>query len=801
MQVRENRVEGDVEPECPCRQHGGFGTDVPPDEREEDQQRSEEEERPRQAKRPQREVEGDRADEDEREAGSEPEIGVRGVCVQQGVRASCRVVAVGETAGQLEVSRLVVLALGREKGDEDEQRDQRKQEQHGTRVDCRPPAERSQVEERRWATAPCAHRDDRHDLSVVSGKRHRTRRGPPSDRAAAPSPEATIGRGSPDAHGQTRPGGRLAGAIVVGLVVLSGLLAVTLAAGSFLSYETVKRHLDGFASDGDADLTPAEFDSVVLRLRLAAAAAAAAAIALVAGRQRVRSGLDALLRSAVTAAVSLVRATGHAIATESRAHLATLGFVTLVALAVRLEFLFQPMRYDEAVTYVHYASEPWYVALTTYTAPNNHVLHSLLAHVTTLVFGGDPWAVRLPALTAGVALVPASYVAARALYGKHAALLAAALVASSSVLVEFSTNARGYTLLALVFVLLLALATRLRGSESPAEWGAFAILAALGFFAVPVMLYGFVAVVAWLALELWPERRDRIARRLIPAVLASGVLTALLYAPVVAASGPDALLRNEFVRSLPWSTFKSELPGSIGSTVGLWHRDVPLVLVALLAAGFVTGLAFHSRLSETRTPPAAIAAIVVAALLFAQRLVPFERVWLFLVPLYLATAAAGALFLARPLTRRLGGERLPSAAAAALVALALGATAVASQAVYESEDTSTFRDGAAVTELLLRELRPQDKVLVAPPADAVLEYELGRRGRDPAELLYWPKPDATDRFLAVVKEGPDDYVLEHLLADPRLDGVRVERVRRLERFEEAAVYEVQRAARNRPPSS
>ena len=38
----------------------------------------------------------------------------------------------------------------------------------------------------------------------------------------------------------------------------------------------------------------------------------------------------------------------------------------LVAVVVRLEFLFQPMRYDESVTYVHYASRPWYIALTTY---------------------------------------------------------------------------------------------------------------------------------------------------------------------------------------------------------------------------------------------------------------------------------------------------------------------------------------------------------------------------------------------------------------------------------------------------
>ena len=125
------------------------------------------------------------------------------------------------------------------------------------------------------------------------------------------------------------------------------------------------------------------------------------------------------------------------------------------------------MRYDESVTFVHYASRPWYIALTNYTAPNNHVFHSLLVHASTWIFGGAPWAIRLPALIAGILLVPASYVAARALVREARGALAASLVAGSSMLVEYSTNARGYTILALVFVLLLALATHLPRAGIP----------------------------------------------------------------------------------------------------------------------------------------------------------------------------------------------------------------------------------------------------------------------------------------------------------------------------------------------
>lgn len=592
---------------------------------------------------------------------------------------------------------------------------------------------------------------------------------------------------------------RLARVAVFAFIAFLGLLAVALAVGSFASYPSVKAHLDSFASDGDADVTRADFDAIVVRLRLTATVAALAAVAAYAGRRRLRRFVAELASSAVSAISSLYRGLGATLARESRLHLATLGLVTSAALVVRLEFLFQPMRYDESVTFVHFASRPWYIAMTNYTAPNNHVLNSILTHISTLVFGGEPWAIRLPALIAGVLLVPASYVTARAVYGRHAALVAASLVASSSVLVEYSTNARGYTLLALIFVLLLALATHLATSSNPAEWLAFAVLGAIGFYTVPVTLYGFGGVVVWLGLSLLAAGQRRLLmRRLLPAVLFAGALSALLYAPIIAASGLHSLVANEFVGARSWSTFTSTLPHSLVSTVRGWHRDIPLPLAAVLGAGFFAALVFHRQLSRF-SPPALAVLVWIAPVVVAQRVIPFERVWLFLLPLYLMTAAAGIVLLLRPLMARVGREEAVAAVVAVVLVGFLAGNAVATQAVYHSEDTSTFRDGEQVAALLAKQLRTGDKVLVAPPADAILEYQLDRRGLDPAALLYWAAPGDTSRFLAIVKDAPGNYTLEHLVTDPRLEGVRLSEPRLLRRYKAASVYEIRRAGSSERP--
>jgi Dolichyl-phosphate-mannose-protein mannosyltransferase len=555
----------------------------------------------------------------------------------------------------------------------------------------------------------------------------------------------------------------------------------------------VKAHLDSYASDGDADITRSDFDAIVMRLRVAAAAAALAACAVFGGRRRLARWLAEFASSAAASVAALWRGASATVAAESRLHLGALGLVTLAAVLVRLEFLFQPMRYDESVTFVHYASRPWYIALTTYTAPNNHVLHSELAHLTTAVFGGAQWAVRLPAFTAGILLVPATYVAGRALYGKHAALIAAALVAASSAVIEYSTNARGYTLIALCFALLLALGTRLLTSPNQAEWLAFALLGAIGFFTVPVMLYAFGAVATWLAISLLlAGERRLLVRRLLPSIAVTGLLSVVAYAPIMAASGLSSLVDNEFVQSLPWSDFVDELPDSLRSMWDDWNRDVPLPMAIALAAGFAAAVVFHRKLARVAVSPVLAALAFIAPVVVAQRVVPFERVWLFLLPLYLITAAAGVVFLLRPLAARIGGEAAVTLVLAVVLAGSLAGNAVATQSVAESEATSTFRDAERVGDLLARELRPGDKVLVAPPADAILEYDLRRRGLDPATLLYWTEPGETERFLVVVKEGPDDYPLAYLLADPRLAGLRLGEPRLLRRYAEASVYEISR---------
>jgi len=197
-----------------------------------------------------------------------------------------------------------------------------------------------------------------------------------------------------------------------------------------------------------------------------------------------------------TDAGTLEAATWRLLRGVTRTEAATLAFLTVLAAALRAPLLGRPLGTDEAATVFYYASRPIALSMSIYGSPNNHLLHTALVHLAMTLFGSAEWVIRGPACLAGIILVPLTFATARAL-GRDGAMIAAALVAGFPVLVDYSTDARGYTLLC-CFVLASTVAmSRVAQDGNRAAVLAFALTASLAFFTVPVALYPFVALVVW----------------------------------------------------------------------------------------------------------------------------------------------------------------------------------------------------------------------------------------------------------------------------------------------------------------
>src|SRR5207244_12960523 len=224
------------------------------------------------------------------------------------------------------------------------------------------------------------------------------------------------------------------------------------------------------------------------------------------------------------------------------------------------------------------------------------------------------------ALLFGVALVPLTVMAARALV-HDGALVAAAFVAAAPVFVDYSTDGRGYTMLCAYTLAALLATLRVVRHDQPAASVLFGVRIAFGAFAVPAMLYPFAMFVAW------------GRRKMLAAAALAALFTAMLYLPTIAVSGLGAITSNAYVRPLPFAQFTAAIRHALAAIWPSWMIAVPLPMQLALGAAFVAGL-IRGRVTLW------LGALPVAAIVVAQRAIPFPRVWLPFAILFVITAAA-----------------------------------------------------------------------------------------------------------------------------------------------------------------
>ena len=420
--------------------------------------------------------------------------------------------------------------------------------------------------------------------------------------------------------------------------------------------------------------------------------------------------------------------------------------ITAIAVIARLAMLWQPMRYDESVTWAYFVGRSWSTIVSSYQFPNNHVFFSLLAKLTSSVAPFEPWALRLPAFLAGVAVIPLTWAVGRRFVSPAIGLIGAAFAAGSTTLVLYSTNARGYTLVVALFLALLLLADRLRSSRRLSHWATFAALGAVGLYTIPVMLYPLGIVVVWLLLssrQASGAERWELAIRAVAAALAAGALALLFYVPIIRSAGLSALAGNKFVEPSPWPTFVEDIPRHFAETMLTWASPFPWWAAPLVVLLAVAGL---RRIEPASRPSLVLAsALWCGALLVATHRAPFVRVWLFLLPLFQLAVARGIVRVAR--RTRVHHALVSPTAAIALAALVATLTLMR-DTVRRSSDTGAFRSARDVTERLKDSLRPGDRVLAPIPTNGPLLYYFSASGLDTALLN--TSPESTRRAFLVL---------------------------------------------------
>ena len=479
--------------------------------------------------------------------------------------------------------------------------------------------------------------------------------------------------------------------------------------------------------DHDDSTTPMRLDLVTkLQLGSLFAAAAAAGLGWFACRERgtvlaffgfALEDAHALGRKIWNGAVRLARP-------GERWKLVALGGVMLAGGALRVAALDAPMRYDESYTFQYHASRDVLNLVSDYTTPNNHIFHSLLVHCSYLLWGDSPAALRLPALLAGWLLIPGVFWLGRRLLDDETALIAAGFVAVSHPLIAYSANARGYTLVALFAVVGFLAATRLSEAPSLSGWGLLAGASILGFFTLPVMLYGYAVISFWLIASATRERRKPLLYELAVASAVVAVAAAVLYLPSAVRCGISNIISNQFVRPLALLDFLGGLPVLAGELVG--YRPGGLPPAAGMAMAAAAGASFFGSGALGRRSRLVLGAVLltIPPIIALQRVLPYARVFLVVLPICLVLVAAG---LRRVIAAVLPRGRWRDGRVALAVALLLAGLLGAAE-WKRPKPAGLFTDLAAVMETLKPMLSGGDHIVAGIPLSEPLRYHARRAG-------------------------------------------------------------------------
>lgn len=397
------------------------------------------------------------------------------------------------------------------------------------------------------------------------------------------------------------------------------------------------------------------------------------------------------------------------------------GIVLLNAL-ICVNFINQPMRVDESWTFFASVKDGWR-SVFTYVIPNNHVLHSILVKLSTSILGAHPWSIRLPALLFGVLSIVLVFCATRCFGGRG--LFAAAVVATNPYMILFSTNARGYSLLVCFFLALVVVGWLY--ARKPSKGGAtvVATLSALGVFTIPTMVFPLSGILLWIAyvgLRLANDRRIDFIQSYLFCGLKMALLIALLYGPVVYLSGLKPILANDWVISQPFGIFLKGIRWHFEDTLFHFIRDVPVFFLLICIASVVRG--FHASAKEKGNWLISLFCALVlggGVVFFAQHSIPFERTWIYFIPVCAVIADKGVTDVFECYADR---ALHLIALLLCLGALTIPIKLVLNDSISKYKDTGVFVDSADVAKTLAMTMKSGDAMLTTDPEYSTLFFHL-----------------------------------------------------------------------------
>ncbi|MBK9419437.1 MAG: glycosyltransferase family 39 protein [Flavobacteriales bacterium] len=402
---------------------------------------------------------------------------------------------------------------------------------------------------------------------------------------------------------------------------------------------------------------------------------------------------------------------------------------------------------DEATGYVNYVSQGFAEIFTSPPTAGHHLLYAFFARISCLIFGVHEWSLRLPALIAGIFLLPLLYLFTRLVFNRHIAVIALCLAAVSGPMVELSALAYGYTLGWCCMLAALLAARHFVKHESPQAAFWMAAFSALAVWSSPSMVYAAGMTYLWTLMLLAAAYKTTLRRRTVGWAISAATtlfLLVLFYLPVIMRHGLDPLLHPPSSEDRSWAGFVNVQQDRAFDLWIYFTATAPTMLAAISAIS--VGYAAYTSTKYRFLLFSLILCTVPFVLI--QRTVAPPQDWAFVLPVLHIGNAIG-IFLLLKLVRDKLWPTLSEPKRTLITGTAVLAVFGTTCALGRPEAMGRYPEARNAAEWIAVNARPGDRVAVADPWQTPVAFQLACL-KVPPVVLGPGKPEADGNCFVLV---------------------------------------------------
>jgi hypothetical protein len=182
----------------------------------------------------------------------------------------------------------------------------------------------------------------------------------------------------------------------------------------------------------------------------------------------------------------------------------------LAFIYIILRAYYLSITYDEAYTYLMYATKSYFGIFSEGSIANNHFLNTVLIKFFVGIFGVSEFVVRIPALIGASIYLISAYYISKLLFSKYYFLASVSLLVSNALLMDFLPLARGYSLAIGCFMVALYFLLKEERNGIVILMCTLAVLSSLSF------LYIYAAFILLLTYRELGDVRSMASRVILP---------------------------------------------------------------------------------------------------------------------------------------------------------------------------------------------------------------------------------------------------------------------------------------------